>query len=217
MAHQQARSSSGTAGPSSLLITYGFALCCCSLHVSISIGRAQLCKAHAFKPWPCRDVVVPASPSLALLNSQVPSPSHSSPAPTSALGRVPVKPKPSSSQPNDGLGNTHEEGLSLKALFHLFLPQMDPLHSPLSQPSPLACFPLPFKLMVFSQQQTILTKWVRGPIGPPNDTSACKSSAMKAKVYSVPEQVQCHHGVASTASAEPDPTRFSFITCTSKY
>lgn len=38
---------------------------------------------------------------------------------------------------------------------------------PLSQPSPLARFPLAFKLMIFSWQQTILTKWVRGTAGPP--------------------------------------------------
>lgn len=35
------------------------------------------------------------------------------------------------------------------------------------QPSPLAHFPLTSKLMVFSQQQTTLTKWVRGTTGPP--------------------------------------------------
>lgn len=61
--------------------------------------------------------------------------------------------------------------LSLRALFHLFLPKMDPLQTLLFASLPLwLALPLTFKLMIFSQQQTILTKWVRGTAGLPQMT-----------------------------------------------
>lgn len=103
-----------------------------------------------------------------------PGPSHHHPCPL-------PQPTAPSSHPclRQGVGGAENPQPSAKSAAEELLGSLFPpspsrnrssSDSPLSQPSPLAGFPLTFKLMVFSQQQTILTKWVRGTAGAPQTT-----------------------------------------------